>query len=242
MQEWCKKNIPGQPIGLAYFGQINPSIFACGTSHSTGSSRPATRHRGTNRPGRLPDLIGPAPRLDAGLLRGERDLALWSAVAALRSGSAWQRAGGLAAGLELRHVSRQDALQLLPRVPPDHAADRALDLRVSSHRRTTSRAINRVLGSEAVAATGSVDSERLAADINLGQVVLAGRAEEDLDLEARLSEQLRQIGPELGEDRIAPVAAGMSRSAGRGPRRPVGPNDRAGECPRRPGRSGTVKT
>jgi 4-amino-4-deoxy-L-arabinose transferase-like glycosyltransferase len=28
LQEWCRKTIPGQPIGLAYFGQINPSIFA----------------------------------------------------------------------------------------------------------------------------------------------------------------------------------------------------------------------
>jgi hypothetical protein len=27
LQKWWKKNIPGQPIGLAYFGQINPSIF-----------------------------------------------------------------------------------------------------------------------------------------------------------------------------------------------------------------------
>jgi Dolichyl-phosphate-mannose-protein mannosyltransferase len=27
LQKWWKKTIPGQPIGLAYFGQINPSIF-----------------------------------------------------------------------------------------------------------------------------------------------------------------------------------------------------------------------
>jgi hypothetical protein len=27
LQIWCKKNIPGERIGLAYFGQINPSIF-----------------------------------------------------------------------------------------------------------------------------------------------------------------------------------------------------------------------
>jgi hypothetical protein len=27
LREWCKKNIPGESIGLAYFGQINPSIF-----------------------------------------------------------------------------------------------------------------------------------------------------------------------------------------------------------------------
>ena len=28
LQRWWKANIPDQPIGLAYFGQINPSIFA----------------------------------------------------------------------------------------------------------------------------------------------------------------------------------------------------------------------
>jgi hypothetical protein len=28
LRDWCRVNIPGQRIGLAYFGQINPSIFA----------------------------------------------------------------------------------------------------------------------------------------------------------------------------------------------------------------------
>jgi hypothetical protein len=28
LQKWCQENIPDQRIGLAYFGQINPSIFA----------------------------------------------------------------------------------------------------------------------------------------------------------------------------------------------------------------------
>ncbi len=28
LREWCRKNIPDQKIGLAYFGQINPNIFA----------------------------------------------------------------------------------------------------------------------------------------------------------------------------------------------------------------------
>ena len=27
LQKWWKKTIPNEPIGLAYFGQINPSIF-----------------------------------------------------------------------------------------------------------------------------------------------------------------------------------------------------------------------
>jgi hypothetical protein len=28
LRRWCREHAPGQPIGLAYFGQINPSIFA----------------------------------------------------------------------------------------------------------------------------------------------------------------------------------------------------------------------
>jgi hypothetical protein len=27
LERWCERNIPGQTIGLAYFGQINPSLF-----------------------------------------------------------------------------------------------------------------------------------------------------------------------------------------------------------------------
>jgi hypothetical protein len=27
LRAWCRANAPGQPVGLAYHGQINPSIF-----------------------------------------------------------------------------------------------------------------------------------------------------------------------------------------------------------------------
>ena len=32
LRDWCVEYIPGQPIGLAYFGQINPSIFGLSKS------------------------------------------------------------------------------------------------------------------------------------------------------------------------------------------------------------------
>lgn len=28
LREWCRAHAPGQPVGLAYFGQINPTLFA----------------------------------------------------------------------------------------------------------------------------------------------------------------------------------------------------------------------
>jgi hypothetical protein len=67
LQRWWKANIPDQPIGLAYFGQINPSIFALRGERFRWFLPPA-------RPGmveptmRTPSsrLIGPARRLTPG--------------------------------------------------------------------------------------------------------------------------------------------------------------------------------
>jgi hypothetical protein len=67
LQKWWKKTIPGQPLGLAYFGQINPSIFKLrgdsfdwflppvkpGTAHFIGKSQ-------------NPLLVGPAQKLTPG--------------------------------------------------------------------------------------------------------------------------------------------------------------------------------
>jgi hypothetical protein len=70
LREWCRQNIPGQPIGLAYFGQINPSIFTLrGDSFdwflppvAPGTTTPMPRKAGLPPP----RLIGPAPRLVPG--------------------------------------------------------------------------------------------------------------------------------------------------------------------------------
>ena len=70
LREWCRKNIPDQPIGLAYFGQINPSMFTLRGDRfdwflppvAPGSTAPMPR-----RPGLPPPrMIGPASRLTPG--------------------------------------------------------------------------------------------------------------------------------------------------------------------------------
>ena len=67
LQQWCKKTIPGQPIGLAYFGLINPSIFKL-RGESLDWFLPPVRPEAI-RP--LPEspspmLVGPARRLTPG--------------------------------------------------------------------------------------------------------------------------------------------------------------------------------
>jgi len=67
LQRWWKERIPGQPLGLAYFGQINPSIFAMRGEPFQWFLPPV--QPGTTRP--LPNtldplLVGPAQRLSPG--------------------------------------------------------------------------------------------------------------------------------------------------------------------------------
>ncbi len=67
LQKWWKETIPGQPIGLAYFGQINPSIFKLrGDSFDwfLPPVKPGTAHQTAQPPN--PSLIGPAKKLTPG--------------------------------------------------------------------------------------------------------------------------------------------------------------------------------
>jgi 4-amino-4-deoxy-L-arabinose transferase-like glycosyltransferase len=67
LREWCRRKLPNERIGLAYFGQINPSIFALRNDPfdwflppvEPGSTRPMSDHPS-------PYLEGPAKRLRAG--------------------------------------------------------------------------------------------------------------------------------------------------------------------------------
>jgi hypothetical protein len=66
LQRWWKRTIPGEPLGLAYFGQINPSIFeARGEPFSwfLPPVRPGTTQAMVNDPS---ELVGPARRLRPG--------------------------------------------------------------------------------------------------------------------------------------------------------------------------------
>ncbi len=67
LQRWWRETIPGQPIGLAYFGQINPSIFAMRGESFRWFLPPAGKGEilSMNQPS-SPRLIGPAPRLTPG--------------------------------------------------------------------------------------------------------------------------------------------------------------------------------
>ena len=67
LQKWWKETIPDQPIGLAYFGQINPSIFALRGEPFRWFLPPA-RPETVGPMARVPDpaLHGPAPRLEPG--------------------------------------------------------------------------------------------------------------------------------------------------------------------------------
>jgi hypothetical protein len=67
LKRWCRENIPGERIGLAYFGQINPSIFAL-RGEPLRWFLPPVRPRTTfpMDPAFVPELVGPARRLEPG--------------------------------------------------------------------------------------------------------------------------------------------------------------------------------
>lgn len=66
LRAWLAKDRPGQPVGLAYFGQINPSLFAVRGEEFAWFLPPVLP--GTTEPmGVNPARIGPAPRLRPGV-------------------------------------------------------------------------------------------------------------------------------------------------------------------------------
>ncbi len=77
LQKWWQETIPDQPIGLAYFGQINPSLFALRgepfrwflAPARPGTVRPLAPVPDPLHPGKSiadPALVGPARRLEPG--------------------------------------------------------------------------------------------------------------------------------------------------------------------------------
>lgn len=56
LRAWCRENIPNEPIGLAYFGQINPSIFTLRGDRFDWFLPPT-------RPGALVSMLPPTARL-----------------------------------------------------------------------------------------------------------------------------------------------------------------------------------
>jgi hypothetical protein len=67
LREWCRRNIPGEKIGLAYFGQINPSIYTLRDDPWDWFLPPVAPGTTVPMPSNRPrDLVGPAPRLTPG--------------------------------------------------------------------------------------------------------------------------------------------------------------------------------
>jgi 4-amino-4-deoxy-L-arabinose transferase-like glycosyltransferase len=65
LERYCKETIPGEPIGLAFFGQINPSIFAT-RGEPFRWFLPPVPPRTTQAMGDDSRLIGPARSLEPG--------------------------------------------------------------------------------------------------------------------------------------------------------------------------------
>ena len=88
LQRWWRDNIPDQPIGLAYFGQFNPSIFELRGEPFRWFLPPGMPGRSIGCPAAESPADRTGPQADPRLLRGERDLAVRAALAALRPGPA----------------------------------------------------------------------------------------------------------------------------------------------------------
>ncbi|HEX8203894.1 MAG TPA: hypothetical protein VF590_25690, partial [Isosphaeraceae bacterium] len=65
LRDWLHEHAPGEPVGLAYFGQVNPNLLRVRGEGFAWFLPPA--EPGTLEPMR-PDLDGPAPRLEPGRL------------------------------------------------------------------------------------------------------------------------------------------------------------------------------
>ncbi len=205
LREWCRENLGDQPIGLAYFGQINPSIFTLrgdpfpwflppvmpGTTKPMDNDPPLPPRR----------LIGPARRLSPG----------YYAVSAT-----------------LVHGLPGGSMILLPPCPmpgPPRGTPRNTHSVTSSSSRPSSGSAIRSTSTSSARPmlTGSTrswsrqgrgshrqPSFNLLANIHLREVIFGGRAEMHGHIEARRAEDFREIGPELGEYGITDVTAGMT--------------------------------
>ena len=184
LREWCRKNLAGDERDRAgLFRADQPvDLHAAGRSVSTGScrrSRPGRRRRCRGmRAFRLPRLVGPAPRLTPGT-----------------TPSAQRSSTGFAGGSMtlLPSCPTPGRPRGTPRTRPSryfrhiHAHQRGSATRstsTSSARRMSDRVNPLFQQFETLSKSPAVD-QRLAANIDLRQVVFRGRAEMHAHLEAR---------------------------------------------------------
>ena len=229
LQRWWRDNIPDEPTGLAYFGQFNPSIFELRGEPFRWFLPPGMPGTVDRMPGvTSPRLIGPARKLTPGY---------YAVSATLLYGLRWRLydpapLDTVPEAIQPTWSYEINALkyfrQFRPIMPPI-----GIDLCVSSHRG------GRRPGQPDVRGVGRrirARSHRLATDIDLGEVIVARGPEQDVDVEPRPTQQIGQIGPELGEDRIAPVAAGWAIRGARSSTLPSGRTTRGGTSAASPAR------
>jgi hypothetical protein len=224
LQRWWKANIPDQPIGLAYFGQFNPSLF----------EKRGEPFRWFLPPGR-PGTVFPMPgTTNLPLIPPERKLVpgYYAVSATLLYGLPWRLYDPVSLLTVPQAIApawqyQKNALtyfqQFQPIMPPIGHSIYVYRLSEDDVARANAEL------ARPASTNQDTPSQRLATDINLRDVILMDRPEQDVHLEPRPPQQFGQVGPELGEDRIAPVAARMADSRGAVLDRSIGPDDRSGE-------------
>jgi Dolichyl-phosphate-mannose-protein mannosyltransferase len=233
LQRWWKANIPDQPIGLAYFGQFNPSIFELRGEPFRWFLPPGRPGTVSRMPGATsPRLIGPARKLTPGY---------YAVSATLLYGLPWRLYDPAPLSPVYEAIAptwkfEKNALTYFQRFRPIMAP---IGHSIYVYR-LTEEDVARVNAEfeEKAAEDRNTQSHRLPTDIHLRDVVLTRRPEEDVDLEARLPQPIRQVGAELSENRIPPVAAGMADPRGAVFDTSIGKNDRPGKGSLRTGQEG----
>jgi hypothetical protein len=206
LQRWWRANIPNERIGLAYFGQISPSIFEWRNEPFRWFLPPVPPGSAQPMPSAAKAKVeGFAPRLTPGY---------YAVSATLLYGLPWRLYDPVrltdapGAFLPAWNVYQRNAFryfqQFRPIMPPIGHSIYVYKL--------TEEDVARVNPDFEKGAVFEPEarSNPLAADVHLREVVVADRTEPDVNLESRLPQPIGQVGPELGEDRITPIAAGMA--------------------------------
>ena len=205
---WKKKAIPDERIGLVYFGQINPSLFALRGEPFAWFLPPIRAGLAELMARKLrPMLEGPAPKLTPGYYAVSKTVLF---------GLPWRYYDPVSLDKVPPEVSRHmwnvrvpGAFNYFRLLRVEHTIGHSINIyKVSAADAARINAANGFGGGDQMQ-TRVASPMRLGADVDLGQIGVADRSEKDFGLEACLQEDLRQVGAEFGKDGVSPVASGM---------------------------------
>jgi hypothetical protein len=97
LREWCRANIPDEPIGIAYFGQISPSLFEArgdGFKWFLPPIKPGRYESMRDRGASPAPVVGPEPRLKPGYYAVSASLLYGIGWRLYDPTPAWQQAWG----------------------------------------------------------------------------------------------------------------------------------------------------